>query len=59
MTLDGKVIFSGAMTNGSMVWNRRDNSGNRVAAGHYKAFVIEKGSKTDKGHSRAIDVNVI
>lgn len=38
-SLDGKTVFTASNVTFPYVWNLKDNSGNDVPAGHYKAFV--------------------
>lgn len=56
----GEEIWSGACaSDGSLEWNHTDYNGTAVAPGHYKAYLIETGTNTLKGHSDPIDVPVI
>lgn len=55
----GNKVWSGKFTNGRAVWNQTNQNGGKVAPGHYKAYIIETGTSTGKGHSETIDVPVI
>ncbi|MDE6295861.1 MAG: hypothetical protein K2M03_07345, partial [Muribaculaceae bacterium] len=53
------VVYRGAFTNGEFKWDVRDNDGNRVTPGLYKAYILETGDYPDKRHSNTIDIPVI
>lgn len=55
----GKEIYTGRFAGTEAVWPRTDSYGSRVAPGHYKAHIIERGDSTRKGHSSQIDVPVV
>ena len=55
----GQQVWSGKFQNGRAVWDQTGTNGIRVKPGHYKAYIIERGSSTGKGHSDAIDVPVV
>ena len=55
----GEQVWSGNFRGGKGVWDQTTKNGIRVAPGHYKAYIIERGTSIDKGHSDAIDVPVI
>ncbi len=56
---EGMVIHRGQIKNGAYEWDACDNAGNKVAKGLYKAYMIETGSHSRKGHSATINVPVI
>lgn len=56
---DGSEVWRGEFKGNSIVWNHVDSKGDKVPAGHYKAFMIETGSASQKGHSESIDLPVI
>ncbi len=59
ITGNGFIVRRDKFSNGKYEWDARDNDGNRVAPGLYKAYIIETGSNSRKGHSALINVPVI
>lgn len=55
----GMIVYRGKFTGSEFEWDLRDNAGNTVAPGLYKAYLLETGNFIDKGHSATIDVPVI
>lgn len=55
----GNEIYASEFSGGSVVWNNIDSTGKAVAKGHYKAYVIERGTSGSNGHSQTLDVPVI
>lgn len=55
----GTEIWRGKLNGNSLIWNHEYSQGGKVPAGHYKAYLIETGSGTSKGHSEYIDIPVI
>lgn len=56
---NGMLVRREAFVAGSYNWDARDNAGNAVAPGLYKAYIIETGDGSRKGHSATIDIPVI
>lgn len=60
MSASGTEIWNGELNGSNFIeWNHTDNAGNPVPAGHYKAYLLETGTTTLKGHSLPIDIPVI
>lgn len=59
LSSNGYVVRRDKFAEGAYDWDACDNDGNRVAPGLYKAYIIETGSHSRKGHSSLIDVPVI
>lgn len=59
MDAQGGIVFSVEFTGNTYSWNRRSLSGRAVKAGHYKAYIIESGIGSNKGHSEIIDIPLI
>lgn len=55
----GTEIWRGDFKGSKVEWNHRDSAGNKVAPGHYKAYILETGNAHVKGHSETIDIPVI
>lgn len=55
---NGFVVYRGDFKD-EFVWDGTDLEGNPVAPGLYKAYIIEKGDASSKGHSATIDVPVV
>lgn len=55
----GSEVWRGNFNGESITWDHIDFNGDKVPAGHYKAFLIETGSNSQKGHSESIDIPVI
>lgn len=56
---DGNEVYSTAFEGDYIEWDRTDFRGNRVGAGHYKAYVIESGKSSRRGHSNTISLPLI
>lgn len=56
---EGNIIHRAEFRNGNYNWDACDGSGNRVAPGLYKAYIIETSDHQRKGHSAMINVPVI
>lgn len=59
ISTSGQEVWRGEFKNGRVEWNHLDSRGNRVAPGHYKAYILETGVSSNKGHSETIDIPVI
>lgn len=55
----GNEIYSSPITGAEIEWPCVDASGRRVLPGLYRAYVIERGSRTGKAHSSSVDIPVI
>lgn len=55
----GTEVWRGEVKGNNIEWDHKDQNGNKVAPGHYKAYLIETGEGSLKGHSEAIDLPVI
>lgn len=55
----GNEIYNEKVKNAQFEWDCRDADGQRVAPGLYRAYIIERGAKSGKGHSSSIDIPVI
>lgn len=55
----GNEVWNSGFQNGNAEWNHVDMTGAKVKAGHYKAYIIETGNGSNKGHSETIDIPVI
>lgn len=55
---NGEEIWRGQLEKGYIDWNHTSQDG-KVKPGHYKAYLIETGTGTTKGHSETIDIPVI
>ena len=55
---DGTLVRSAAMTGGSFAWDLRDNDGNPVADGEYRASALYEG-RFCRGGSNIITLVVI
>lgn len=56
---DGNEVFSALMEGNRYEWDRTSNSGKRLPAGIYKAYILEEGENNEKGHSELITVPVV
>lgn len=59
LAANGSEVWRGDFKGSSVQWNHVDASGRKVAPGHYKAYILETGRSTSKGHSATIDIPVI
>ena len=59
LSAEGSLIRRESFKEGHFTWDACDMQGARVAKGLYKAYIIETGKNTDKGHSATIDIPVI
>lgn len=55
----GEEVWRGQTQGNYIEWNHVNNNGEKVIPGHYKAYLIETGDGTQKGHSESIDIPVI
>ena len=56
---NGMLVRRDRFDGSSYRWDACDNAGSPVAKGLYKAYIIETGNKSGKGHSATISVPVI
>ncbi|MDE6330800.1 MAG: hypothetical protein K2L83_08865 [Muribaculaceae bacterium] len=56
---NGFLVRRDAFRNGRFTWDAADQNGEAVAPGLYRAYIIETGSHSRKGHSATIDIPVI
>ncbi|MCH5218820.1 MAG: hypothetical protein J1F07_09800 [Muribaculaceae bacterium] len=59
LSSEGNQVWSADFKGGAAEWNHTDSTGAKVKPGHYKAYIIERGSGDFKGHSDTIDIPVI
>lgn len=55
----GTEVWRGDVKGSYIDWSHIDNAGNKVVPGHYKAYLIETGTGSLKGHAEPIDIPVI
>ncbi|MCM1476135.1 MAG: C25 family cysteine peptidase [Muribaculaceae bacterium] len=56
---EGKTLHSTGFTGNKIHWDRILSNGERLGAGHYKAYVIEHGNTLGNSHTQTIDIPLI